>query len=63
MRIRHQTKRCVRCKETARLWTGFVQDRNGRHVLAGWCGKRCLKAWWSCHGPYRAELGKESVNG
>lgn len=61
MKILHQTKQCVRCEKKARLWAGFVEQRDGRPVLAGWCGKRCEYAWRPYHGPYRKRMGKENV--
>jgi hypothetical protein len=61
MKVKHQTKRCVRCQKSARLWSGFVAQRDGRPVLAGWCGKTCSRAWFGYHGSYRASFGRERV--
>lgn len=59
--IIHQTRRCVRCQKPARLWRGFVEQKDGRPILAGWCGKRCAHAWFGYHGPYRKFMGKEGA--
>ena len=58
LKVTHQTKDCIRCRKPAVLWTGFVEDRDRRPVLAGWCGKGCMYHWNAYHGEYRAWMGK-----
>ena len=59
--IYYQTKKCIRCNKPATSWTGYVEDQEGRVVLAGWCGKRCMRAWFSYRGRYEARMGKERM--
>ena len=59
--IYYQTKKCIRCSKPAKVWTGFVVDRWYATVIAGWCGKRCMRAWSSYHGLYATRMGKERM--
>ncbi|UCG02477.1 MAG: hypothetical protein JSW11_00495 [Candidatus Heimdallarchaeota archaeon] len=39
-----QTKKCIKCGKTARIWSGHVQTKDGRKVLAGWCSEECINS-------------------
>lgn len=58
-----QTTKCIKCGKPAKMWTGHVQKRNGEHILAGWCSKRCEEIiagkFQGYCGSFRQELGEE----
>lgn len=56
-----QTTKCIRCGKLAKMWGGHVLKRNGKAVLAGWCGRRCMGIWNAYHGPFSRKYGEEKA--
>ena len=59
--IMTQTTKCIRCGKQAKIWVGHVVKRNGDIVLAGWCGRRCIKAWKGYCGSFLKKYGEEKI--
>ena len=58
-----ETKNCIICGDEAELWCGYVLDKKGIKIMAGWCREHKPSKFNGYSGKWEKGMGKQKALG